>query len=99
MYNHGTYIRYYSIKPIGDANLTKLNMFKVDKAIHYLIGPCMKISEDYKSKSWTVEIKNEEQGTKLMKMTELLMEPVTVCLLYTSPSPRDKRQSRMPSSA
>ena len=24
---------------------------------------------------------------------------VTCCLLYTSPSPRDKRQSRMPSSA
>ena len=24
---------------------------------------------------------------------------VEVCLLYTSPSPRDKRQSRMPSSA
>ena len=27
------------------------------------------------------------------------VERVTVCLLYTSPSPRDKRQSRMPSSA
>ena len=26
-------------------------------------------------------------------------EPVYTCLLYTSPSPRDKRQSRMPSSA
>ena len=25
--------------------------------------------------------------------------PIHVCLLYTSPSPRDKRQSRMPSSA
>ena len=25
--------------------------------------------------------------------------PVWTCLLYTSPSPRDKRQSRMPSSA
>ena len=25
--------------------------------------------------------------------------PVKACLLYTSPSPRDKRQSRMPSSA
>ena len=25
--------------------------------------------------------------------------PLAVCLLYTSPSPRDKRQSRMPSSA
>ena len=28
-----------------------------------------------------------------------LMEQLQVCLLYTSPSPRDKRQSRMPSSA
>ena len=26
-------------------------------------------------------------------------EPGNTCLLYTSPSPRDKRQSRMPSSA
>ena len=28
-----------------------------------------------------------------------LKEGGKVCLLYTSPSPRDKRQSRMPSSA
>ena len=27
------------------------------------------------------------------------IEKVRLCLLYTSPSPRDKRQSRMPSSA
>ena len=26
-------------------------------------------------------------------------DPPGICLLYTSPSPRDKRQSRMPSSA
>ena len=26
-------------------------------------------------------------------------KPQNICLLYTSPSPRDKRQSRMPSSA
>ena len=26
-------------------------------------------------------------------------DPDMICLLYTSPSPRDKRQSRMPSSA
>ncbi|GAB5856496.1 hypothetical protein JMUB7529_28130 [Staphylococcus aureus] len=25
--------------------------------------------------------------------------PVNICLLYTSPSPRDMRRSRMPSSA
>ena len=29
----------------------------------------------------------------------LLAEQLCNCLLYTSPSPRDKRQSRMPSSA
>ena len=27
------------------------------------------------------------------------IEGTLICLLYTSPSPRDKRQSRMPSSA
>ena len=26
-------------------------------------------------------------------------DEIIICLLYTSPSPRDKRQSRMPSSA
>ena len=28
-----------------------------------------------------------------------ISEQLNICLLYTSPSPRDKRQSRMPSSA
>ena len=28
-----------------------------------------------------------------------VVKPFSTCLLYTSPSPRDKRQSRMPSSA
>ena len=37
---------------------------------------------------------------KLGKRVDLRTMPlVTICLLYTSPSPRDKRQSRMPSSA
>ena len=35
--------------------------------------------------------------TSLSEMARLKAEEV--CLLYTSPSPRDKRQSRMPSSA
>ena len=29
----------------------------------------------------------------------VVLDGLTICLLYTSPSPRDKRQSRMPSSA
>ena len=35
-------------------------------------------------------VSNEERMRFVLKLT---------CLLYTSPSPRDKRQSRMPSSA
>ena len=32
-------------------------------------------------------------------LTNKLLDAAMACLLYTSPSPRDKRQSRMPSSA
>ena len=35
----------------------------------------------------------------VIAMTILTLGPSIICLLYTSPSPRDKRQSRMPSSA
>ena len=38
-----------------------------------------------------------EQGAKFAE--EVLAPLNIICLLYTSPSPRDKRQSRMPSSA
>ena len=45
----------------------------------------------------------QEAGTskineKILEETLELLE-ASSCLLYTSPSPRDKRQSRMPSSA
>ena len=33
------------------------------------------------------------------RMSEMKSAGLNVCLLYTSPRPRDKRQSRMPSSA
>ena len=39
-----------------------------------------------------------ELGGALTRLAEAGVE-VVPCLLYTSPSPRDKRQSRMPSSA
>ena len=38
-------------------------------------------------------------GWKVSITLEELELPYQTCLLYTSPSPRDKRQSRMPSSA
>ena len=40
-----------------------------------------------------------QEAARTIVETELLKEGFYICLLYTSPSPRDKRQSRMPSSA
>ena len=39
------------------------------------------------------------EGKKSRKVVEYGIQALKACLLYTSPSPRDKRQSRMPSSA
>eukprot|EP00828_Plagiopyla_frontata_P035921 TRINITY_DN4752_c0_g1_i2.p5 TRINITY_DN4752_c0_g1~~TRINITY_DN4752_c0_g1_i2.p5 ORF type:complete len:114 (+),score=28.17 TRINITY_DN4752_c0_g1_i2:951-1292(+) len=43
----------------------------------------------------------EEQSQKAMYLTSkgFVSESHTSCLLYTSPSPRDRQKSRMPSSA
>ena len=38
-------------------------------------------------------------GVKANVDISMSVEKGKICLLYTSPSPRDKRQSRMPSSA
>ena len=42
-------------------------------------------------------LKDKENSLVLMIYFPMIACPI--CLLYTSPSPRDKRQSRMPSSA
>ena len=50
-------------------------------------------------------ISNFDEMSNLPKELKSILEekteirPPEICLLYTSPSPRDKRQSRMPSSA
>ena len=41
---------------------------------------------------------DQEIVRNLIKISSVFIEDLD-CLLYTSPSPRDKRQSRMPSSA
>ena len=39
------------------------------------------------------------RGKRLLEQADVVLYDRLICLLYTSPSPRDKRQSRMPSSA
>ena len=65
--------------------------------------------KDNKSKGAIVnyEIDNISPDMSFLEMMDVLNEeiissggdPVAFCLLYTSPSPRDQRGSRMPSSA
>ena len=43
--------------------------------------------------------KLETERGECLKWAESKLKNPKSCLLYTSPSPRDKRQSRMPSSA
>ena len=53
-------------------------------------------------RGWTVGILAgtvDLPGTKAAMIRNLVESRVDPCLLYTSPSPRDQRGSRMPSSA
>ena len=49
---------------------------------------------------YETDLKGIKKGSKISFTTPAIPNKIfTSCLLYTSPSPRDKRQSRMPSSA
>ena len=47
----------------------------------------------------TVEFAREHGYVLTLMGRRRYLRDINACLLYTSPSPRDKRQSRMPSSA
>ena len=46
-----------------------------------------------------VDVYTIERNHKLFRKTTELFKKLKICLLYTSPSPRDRTRSRMPSSA
>ena len=52
------------------------------------------INDDYTPREFVVTVLKAE-----FRMTEDQAHKVMICLLYTSPSPRDRTRSRMPSSA
>ena len=61
-----------------------------------------KLVDKYAAKRAELKAKGDYIGlSKLPKNSApaRLHNRCSICLLYTSPSPRDKRQSRMPSSA
>ena len=57
------------------------------------------ISVDRRYADYKLITANHESGSALVAKHLFDLGHRRICLLYTSPSPRDKRQSRMPSSA
>ena len=75
------------------------------KATHSELGEIFYYKEDTPSNvANTFEVRLKSKDLMMSIRREILAEcgfsrRFKICLLYTSPSPRDKRQSRMPSSA
>ena len=71
-----------------------------DLVIHS--GPAVSPPNDPESGAWQFYLHPHQEDNLLAASggrTFFLVNLAWDCLLYTSPSPRDKRQSRMPSSA
>ena len=56
-------------------------------------------TEDLVRNQTQVELRRAKSGVKLAAMVLEADDQLNTCLLYTSPSPRDRQKSRMPSSA
>ena len=68
----------------------------------YICGDCIELCQSILEQEQRRRGPTKQLFNKILtprEIVERMDEYVIGCLLYTSPSPRDKRQSRMPSSA
>ena len=69
-------------------------------AVKGKLGESVEFTEEMTETKYQVRVKDKNSGKSYTRMaTREKINQLRACLLYTSPSPRDKRQSRMPSSA
>ena len=66
-----------------------------------LDGPARSLEEEAGTRPYLLELLQgaHEERDALAAENQSLLDELQICLLYTSPSPRDQRGSRMPSSA
>ena len=94
----------YGVKNFGENYAQEMKekseTINSDKIVWHFIGPIQtnKIKIIAKHAHWVHTLDREKVIKKLNSECESI-DKIMNCLLYTSPSPRDKRQSRMPSSA
>ena len=79
-----------NLKEIRDRIVSVKNTRKITEAMRLVAAAKVRRAQDQ-------VLKSRPFADKLARVLENIQS--RVCLLYTSPSPRDKRQSRMPSSA
>ena len=89
--------------PCEDSHIIDLMKQLIEKTpANEVILELMKQNKELMQKN-TPTANNDELVAELLKQNnefkELMLEQSKYCLLYTSPSPRDRQKSRMPSSA
>ena len=85
------------LESIGNTPMVKVNNIDTGKCDLFLKLENLNPGGSIKDRVGKSIIESAEENG-LLKPGGTIIE-CTACLLYTSPSPRDKRQSRMPSSA
>ena len=85
-----------TIKILTEAGVEQVNLFGYDFEDYDALyqNAAAKAVSDARTKAELISMRS---GTELLDIVEFEVDPP--CLLYTSPSPRDQRGSRMPSSA
>ena len=64
------------------------------------LAPCRgQVLIDLAGGTGDIALRFLKRGGSHVHVVDINPDMISACLLYTSPSPRDKRQSRMPSSA
>ena len=82
---------YKKRKSLGQNQAIEVTLHKRDDVVAILPIPFKEIPEDQKQLFLSI--------MKTITSQNPIIEEVSLCLLYTSPSPRDAHESRMPSSA
>ena len=96
----GNFLSRYNNKMDGWKELIRndpANKNKYEAEMAEYVMKCMPFMNEYTKED--VEKTNTDNIFNVKETTGLKRKDIFTCLLYTSPSPRDRQKSRMPSSA
>ena len=86
---------------VGQAPVNQLEATNPDVALAF--DTLTRVSREVQAEGWTFNkeyhVKQARSNVTVGSVTQTRIPINSTCLLYTSPSPRDRQKSRMPSSA